>query len=275
LASPLPPWRSTISGCAFEVFPRRPASEIRCRTRGRDLPRLASPSELSFQAGLANPPLVGSVVRSSPPTWAKVSTPGDAFATPSGERCQPSAPVPPSQFRTAWATCSTWASRVCCAPLPVGCSPRFADSRPWDHSRGSSSSSSRRCSHPSKNSSSTAAPRHRGPCLHAVCSICRVVRERTRASFPKLPAVSQHARTASRSPPSERLVWGRSACAALPGSVSPRASESWSADILGFPRIPDGDSVVRCRPRRSVGTGAMGPRGFHRLLHTRERRSDR
>jgi len=52
---------------------------------------------------------------------------------------------------------------------------------------------------------------------------------------------------------------GRSARAALPGSVSPRASEPWSADTRGFPQIPDDDSVVRCRPRRSAGTGAMGP----------------
>jgi len=63
LASPLPPWRCTVSSGASEVFPRRPAFEIRCRTACRDLHRLASPSELSHRAGLANPPLLGSVIR--------------------------------------------------------------------------------------------------------------------------------------------------------------------------------------------------------------------
>jgi hypothetical protein len=207
LASPLPPWRSTVSGGASEVFPGRPASEIRFRTRGRDLPRLASPSELSFRAGLANPPLVGSVVWSSPPTWASVSTPGAAFATPSGERCHPFAPVPSSQFRTAWTACSTVASRVCCAPLPVGCSPRFTGPIPWDRSRGSSSRSSRRCSHPSKNSSSTAAPRHRGPCLLAVRSVCRGGAGMDENFVSEAPGRSRHARIASRSPPGERLGW--------------------------------------------------------------------
>jgi hypothetical protein len=136
LASPLPPWRCTVSGGAFEVFPRRPAFEIRCRTRASGPPPLG----LHFRAlspGWAREPSSRGLGRpSSPPTSAQVSTPGAAFATPSGERCHPSALVPPSQFRTAWTACSTWASRVCCAPLPVGCSPRFADLPPRDRSQG-------------------------------------------------------------------------------------------------------------------------------------------
>jgi hypothetical protein len=92
LASPLPPGVSPLPGppsrCSLDV--RRPRSVA--GSARQDLLRLASPSELSHRAGLANPPLLGSVKPHPHRRAPQASTPGSQLSPfPSGRRCHPSA----------------------------------------------------------------------------------------------------------------------------------------------------------------------------------------
>jgi hypothetical protein len=111
---------------------------------------------------------------------------------------------------------------------------------------GASFRSSRRCSHPPKFSSSTAAPRHRGPCLLAVrLRLPGYVRPFERPRFRGRSWFDTCADRAGRSPPSEWLVWVTSACAAASQVRLPRGSASWSADVRGCPQTSDSDSDSR------------------------------
>lgn len=138
-----------------------------------------------------------------------------SLAAPSGKRCHPSAPVPPSQFLTALTICSTSAWRVCCAPLPVGCSPRFTDPRTWDCSRARGPLLATLFT-PFEDAlvdSRSASPR-------SVPS-CRLLRLRggvgcSRNRVSEVARCSSHLRAALHSPPGEGLVWAASACAGEP-----------------------------------------------------------
>jgi hypothetical protein len=111
---------------------------------------------------------------------------------------------------------------------------------------GASVRSSRRCSHPPKFSSSTAAPRHRGPCLLAVrLRLPGYVRPFERPRFRGRSWFDTCADRAGRSPPSEWLVGVTSACAAASQVRLPRGSASWSADVRGCPQTSDSDSDSR------------------------------
>jgi len=266
LASPLPPWRSIVSGGAFEVFPGRPASEIRFRIRASGPP----PLDLPFRAlvpGWAREPSSRGLGRLVIPTDV-----GQGVHSRSGFRRSFGQTVPPVRSRSAFAVshCLDGLLHLGLAGLLRPAAGRmFAAFRrlaALGSLPGPSSRSSQRCSHPSKNSSSTAAPRHRGPCLLAVCSVCRMVLERTGTSSPRFRSSRTLEPRVVRLPATVSWGFGRLA-PPVPNPSLPRVPPSRGRPISAVSRGyrmasrgPVADSYDR------PGWARWLPRGFHRLL---------
>jgi hypothetical protein len=151
----------------------------------------------------------------------------------------------------------------------------FRGSTPRRSLHGTPFRSSRRCSHPPKMSSSTAAPRHRGPCL-------LVVRLRPLGLAPFLVTLlpstqfSVAASVADLSPPGEGLVGAGRLAPTRPGSHP--LSDAWPVvGRLGrFPVFTGGPARLRSAADPNSQPRARGglPRGGSSARLCSGRRSD-